>query len=174
MDKRIWLLDVDGVIANNKHRLHFITDKNYDKFYNVDMVASDTVIPEFDVIEGMITGGSYLDNEVILVTGRPERTRDITMKWIKYNYPSLYPFINDDDSMFRKDHDYRKSHVVKAKMVKDLYEKLEQKPNSFVVIDDDPDNVINMKYELEKLGAQVTGLVFGTDRFNDYVQNISS
>lgn len=168
MPKRVWFLDVDGVLADNKHRLRFAKSKDYARFYDQDNMILDEKIPEFDVIESMILKSS---DEVVLVTGRPMRTKELTVSWIRYNYPELYRHLNIDLSMFRKDHDYRRSHIVKFEMVKKIYDTLDPKPEEIVIVDDDIQNVMYMDKKLKDENVKVTSLVFSTERFNDYVPN---
>ena len=74
------IFDIDGTLANCEHRRHFVEGKNkdFDAFY--DAMEGDTIKPE---IHGLCNLHYLNDWHVIICTGRPEKYRKITEKWLK-------------------------------------------------------------------------------------------
>lgn len=71
------VFDVDGVLADVRHRLHHLdgTPKNWDAFFRA--AASDPPL-----LEGVsLCQQSAKDCEVVYVTGRPEQCRRDTLDW---------------------------------------------------------------------------------------------
>ena len=86
MNKAI-IVDIDGTIADAKHRLHFIRDKkkkDYDKFF--DAMGEDP--PMMSVIEMIVVLSEHY--EIIFVTGRPESHRQMTLDWMERHAPVLW------------------------------------------------------------------------------------
>tara|TARA_B100000925_G_C21932721_1_gene440973 strand:- start:632 stop:1069 length:438 start_codon:yes stop_codon:yes gene_type:complete len=83
--KNIILCDIDGTVANNDHRQHFLEGKkDWDNFFG----ALDQDQPIYEIIKKM----NYEHDkgrEIIFLTGRPERYRDSTEKWLKqyFSFP---------------------------------------------------------------------------------------
>ena len=77
--KNIVLCDIDGTIANNDHRQHFLEGKkDWDGFFSE--LSND--LPIQKVIDKVIEEHSN-GKEIVFVTGRPERHRSETEKWLK-------------------------------------------------------------------------------------------
>jgi len=88
------IFDIDGTLANAKHRLHFINDNahwttsggkpprpNWEAFLADDQVAKDTPIPQtWSILSTMLKFPS--DYRVIFITGRKESTRRMTYSWL--------------------------------------------------------------------------------------------
>lgn len=179
------LLDVDGVLADNSHRLHYLKEKNYDKFYDGVEVSNDKKIMESITLIDKLTchDNSWDKSFVILTTGRPERLRELTSQWISKYWPCLKTIPVLDS--FRRDDDHRKSPIVKAEMAEEivrmvkkgvqvnLYDKL-TKIDQVTIIDDDPQNVAAMANALIGKVPLISCITFGTNRLNDSVQSTSS
>lgn len=78
------IVDIDGTISDSRHRLHFVrppegTKKDYEAFHS--RCGEDPVIPSMCKMVAALAN----DGCVILVTGRPETYRDITMEWLDDN-----------------------------------------------------------------------------------------
>ena len=81
------VIDIDGTIANNKHRIHFIETPgkppDWTGFLNPDLVYKDTPV------EGAVLGVKNLERlgyELCFLTGRHEGLRDVTMRWLLENF----------------------------------------------------------------------------------------
>ena len=93
--KNIILCDIDGTVANNDHRQHFLEGKkDWDGFFD----ALDKDKPIFLIINKIIRENEYGKN-IIFLTGRPERYRKTTRDWlIKYfNFEIRLLMRNDND-----------------------------------------------------------------------------
>lgn len=77
--KNIILCDIDGTVANNDHRQHFLQgSKDWDGFFSelVNDLPIQIIIDK--VIKEQISG-----KEIVFLTGRPERYRSSTTLWLK-------------------------------------------------------------------------------------------
>lgn len=99
------LIDIDGVVADPTHRLHFIQREtpDWDAFFE----ACDGDLP----IMSMVVFLNKLQHfRLVHVTGRPERIRLKTQQWFdRYDVPW-------DDLLMRADGDHRPDHIVKAEL----------------------------------------------------------
>ena len=91
-----YIFDIDGTLADATHRLRLIQDTNYfvssfpgacdlkpnwDRFFSDEEMMKDTPItPICNVLSDIAR--SPWNNRVLFVTGRPERTRDVTVRWL--------------------------------------------------------------------------------------------
>ena len=144
------VFDIDGVLADCSHRLHYIQgeNKDYDKFYSKEELWKDKPIKAgMNILDALHRFEVMRDNprltefygEVIFITGRNEICKDITYNWLYNNilergtvYNKLY---------MRPKNDYRPAHEVK----KDLIEKHIGFENILFAFDDD--NKVNEMYE---------------------------
>ena len=105
MKSSVCIFDIDGTLANCDHRLHYVKNKpkNWDAFYSECM--SDHVIwPVAEMLE--LFRKNYL---IYIVTGRPERNRDLTELWLNNNKIYFDKLIMRGDRDFRKSPDYKSS-----------------------------------------------------------------
>lgn len=183
MRKNLLILDIDGVIADCSHRLHFQQAKDYDAFYSAENMLKDEVIVRGKNLARNLAYGEYsMDRcDIFFLTGRPERTRLVTEAWMDHNDIYLRP----EAMIMRRDGDYRPSDIVKSQgLLKYFWDKYTdgKKPReinklkkkkieevipeflkdyeSIYYVDDDPKNV----KAVCELFPQVTGIVFGTER----------
>ena len=85
MEKNIVLCDIDGTIANNDHRQHFLEGKkDWDGFFG-ELINDSPIMPVIEKINQEVNNG----NKIIFITGRPERYRYSTNLWLKENIPFL-------------------------------------------------------------------------------------
>ena len=142
--QRYIFLDIDGVLANCKHRLHYIQgeEKDYEAFFNA--IPDDTPYGNEEDNPKLISDlqESY-GGTVILVTGRPEWTRQMTNDWLKKHYKAL------PQMLMRKDGDHRKSPVVKAELVTEFAQ--HHTVDECMVLDDMQDNIDAMCDALKTL-----------------------
>ena len=93
--KNIILCDIDGTVANNDHRQHFLEGKkDWDGFFSelVNDLPIQIIIDK--VIQEQANG-----KEIVFLTGRPERYRNSTTLWLKeyFNFEFKLLMRNDDD-----------------------------------------------------------------------------
>lgn len=152
--------DIDGVIADCSHRMHWQKAKCYDEFY------SDANIERDEPIEDGITLLNMLENSgddvrIALCSGRNEMCKDATRRWLCQrafdSYDALY---------MRKNKDYRSSDIVKPEMVEEIirsYIARDVDLHHIYFIDDDPKNV---KAVCERFG-DITGIIYGKERLDN-------
>lgn len=106
------LCDIDGTLANNNHRQGLLKSfADWDKFFAA-LVHDKPILPVIDVIHSLVSHGKRLH----LVTGRPERYRSITKKWLSNHGVFVMPG-GGINLYMRKDNDHRPDDQVKADMI---------------------------------------------------------
>jgi len=130
--EKVVICDIDGTIADLKHRLEHIAKepKDFETFYS--LVSGDT--PRIDIIRQVQNLCKETGAKLIFVTGRPERTRDATTRW-------LYTYIMPEDSkmkdvilFMRADGDHRQDVDVKS----EIYNRYLKELDIIKVFDDRP------------------------------------
>jgi hypothetical protein len=118
------VIDIDGVVADVRHRLHLIESrpKRWDAFF-----ASSADDPP------LATGVTLVrelaaDHDVVWLTGRPERNRDLTERWLAAHG------LPDGTLLMRRDRDFRPAREAK----RDQLRRLRRDREIAVVVDDDP------------------------------------
>ena len=112
MNVRGVIFDLDGLLADCRHRLHFIEGENqdWDAFYLA--CGDDAVIqPSVDIYSALMD----MDFHIAISTGRSEICRDHTMLWFEKNF-----IPNPHHVLMRGTQDYRKDYVLKEQHLKYL------------------------------------------------------
>jgi hypothetical protein len=78
-DLPLAVVDLDGVVADVRHRLHFLErkPKDWDGFFAG--IPDDSVLPEGRAVVDKLAE----DHEIVYLTGRPESTRRATEAWLE-------------------------------------------------------------------------------------------
>lgn len=108
----MYIVDIDGTIANLEHRLHYIKGekKDWDAFYA--HCEGDSPIHEvIEVIETL-----YDSYDILFITGRSSACRDETLAWLDNN---LFFSPYGDELLMRKEGDHRPDTVVKAELLEE-------------------------------------------------------
>jgi hypothetical protein len=136
MPRALAVLDIDGTVADARHRLHLIaeTDKheNWVRFF--DAAIDDPPLPE-GVARARQLAELY---DIVWLTGRPERIRPMTEQWLADHGlpPGRLLMLPDGEKML-------------ARMYKlDAVRRLAEEREIAVVVDDDP-RVIALLEEAE-------------------------
>ena len=119
------VIDLDGVVADVRHRLPFIrgTPRDWDRFFAG--IDDDPPLPEGLAVVHQLAA----DHDLVYLTGRPERTRAATQAWLdRHGLPRA-------DVIMRAERDRRPARVVKPQ----LLERLSRGRRVAVVVDDDPE-----------------------------------
>lgn len=101
MNKNVIIFDLDGTLANGKHRNHLVPDAsiaNKCASWEVHNLASVNDTPIADTIE--VCNALAKSYYIIILTGRCEVARDLTVKWLfqhNVQYGSLIMRPEDDD-----------------------------------------------------------------------------
>ncbi|OAO01574.1 hypothetical protein A8B75_14450 [Sphingomonadales bacterium EhC05] len=126
------LFDIDGTLANIEHRLkHLHKDKPDWKAFNAEIGGDTPNAPVVALYKSLWAADSF---ELILVTGRNERSRSLTEQWLAWNE---IPF---GQILMRQDNDYRADHIIKQEILESLL--TAGKVIEFVV--DDRQQVVDM------------------------------
>lgn len=148
-------LDIDGVIADCDHRLHYVKQekKDYDSFYKE--VVNDAPMVDNDFIDQV---EKRYQGRVVFVTGRPERTRKDTNEWLEKHY-GVKPYSHT--MLMRQDKDHRKSEELKAELVAEFASTYPIR--SCAVIDNKESNVHSMVDAIIEVAshARVMGMLVG-------------
>lgn len=73
------LIDIDGVLANDSHRVHFALQRRYFEYFDKDRMGADAVLqPGLDLVKRLVAEG----REIQYLTGRREDRRAVTTAWL--------------------------------------------------------------------------------------------
>ena len=117
------VIDIDGVLADVRHRLRYLQrrPKDWDGFFAA--AGDDPPLPEgLAVVERL-----RADHDVVYLTGRPERLRPVTERWLAAHG------LPEGELIMRKHSDRRPAKVTKPQ----LLERLSRRRSVAVVVDDD-------------------------------------
>ena len=124
------IVDIDGTIANCKHRLDLIKKepKDWDKFH--ELSVKDTVIEKnMDLIKII---NLYSSAKPIFITGRPLKLHHVTKHFIQKNFNEC---LNNFELFMREYDDKRKTWIVKRELYfRYVFTKYDVK----MVFEDDP------------------------------------
>lgn len=129
-DKTIVIFDIDGTLANGEHRQKWVREKpkNWPR-YN-DLMAQDMVREHVRLMYQYL----HAPIERYIVSGREDRFRDITVKWLADNqildYKALY---------MRPANDYRSDDIIKEEILNKYFDK-----SKILCVFDDRPRVIRM------------------------------
>tara|TARA_B100000780_G_scaffold199655_1_gene141321 strand:+ start:116 stop:538 length:423 start_codon:yes stop_codon:yes gene_type:complete len=123
--KNIILCDLDGTVANNDHRQHFLEGKkDWDGFFS-ELVNDKPIYSIINKVNDEYLAGK----EIIFLTGRPERYRYSSILWLKeyFNF--------ELNLIMRKNNDQRNKLIIK----KELFVENFSVDEIDYIIDNDPD-----------------------------------
>ena len=123
MTRPLAVFDIDGVLADVRHRLRFVESrpKDWDAFF--DAAVDDPPLPQGVAL----ARESAKDCEVVYVTGRPERCRADTLAWFEQHG------LPQGQLSMRRRRDFRPARVAKL----ELLQRLAAERTVAVVVDDD-------------------------------------
>ncbi len=117
-------VDIDGVIADPTHRLHYVErrPKDWDAFFAA--AAEDPPLPEGLAVAQRLAA----DHDIVYLTGRPERCRADTVAWLdRHGLPT-------GRLVMRRAGDRRPARVAKLGLLRRL---AAEQPVKVLVDDDD-------------------------------------
>lgn len=107
----IAVFDIDGVVADVRHRLHHIEGpgrRSWNAFFRA--AGKDDLLPE----GARLVADLATEHEIVWLTGRPEWIRNITRAWLdRQGLP-------DGDLLMRPDGDYRPAASYKLEELRRL------------------------------------------------------
>lgn len=79
--KPLYVIDIDGTLADNNHRVHLIRNGNsdWDTFFDPELVFKDTPIPSS---LKHFEDGRFIHGDHIFLTARIQSTYMVTMAWL--------------------------------------------------------------------------------------------
>jgi hypothetical protein len=122
-DRPIAVIDLDGVVADLRHRLHHLDAKpDWDAFFAG--IPNDPVLAEGRAVLDRLAP----DHEVVYLTGRPERARAATEAWLRRHR------LPQGRLIMRSERDRRPARVTKPGLLR----RIADGRRIAVVVDDDP------------------------------------
>lgn len=121
------IFDIDGVVADVRHRLHFLdsTPKDWAGFFAA--ASQDPPLPD-----GIALARAALaDHDLVWLTGRPESLRQVTERWLTDQGLPPSPLL------MRRQHDFRPARLAKREALRELA----GSQQIVAIIDDDPEVV---------------------------------
>jgi len=118
------VIDIDGVLADVRHRLHHVTERPK------DWVAFFAAAPDDPILEkGLETVRKLAEvYDVVYLSGRPEHCRRDTVDWFaKHGVPT-------GELLLRRHGDYRPARAMKVESLN----RLSEDATVAVFVDDDP------------------------------------
>lgn len=175
LDDAIVFLDIDGLFSDPTARLPYLDKEDYDKFYGCAM-ASDTVHIDYTTTAAVLLGLQMMYRKVewVFLTGRPERTRDLTVLWLKQNIPFFKDYDVANHMIMRDDQDHRVGFKMKWDGMSDYITQVkvdELNKTDVFFIDDDYRNIKYCHQKARDLidvsidkGFYLHGIVLGAQR----------
>ena len=118
------VVDIDGVVADVRHRLHHVTERPKDWRAFFDGAGDDPLLPQ-----GEDTVRQLAEvYDIVYLSGRPERLRGVTERWFREHGLPPGPLL------LRPYDDYRPSSLFKVEAL----QKLSETRTVVVLVDDDP------------------------------------
>ena len=137
------VFDVDGVVADVRHRLHHLAGRSRDWAGFFAEAGADPPL-----VEGVTLARSLaVEHEVVWLTGRPEQLRAVTLGWLSGHLCPAGRLV------MRPDGDHRPARRFKREALR----RLRRTDRVVLVVDDDPD-VVDM-VEQEGLTARLADWV---------------
>lgn len=112
---KILICDIDGVLADCEHRLHFIQNKpaDWDGFFEA-CEDDEPVKPMIELLKEL----QMLFN-IYYITGRPERIRNKTIAWFDAVGVPWQESVGV--LLMRQDGDHRPDHIVKGELLEGTF-----------------------------------------------------
>jgi phosphoglycolate phosphatase-like HAD superfamily hydrolase len=130
-DRPLAIVDIDGVLADVRHRLHYIEGRprDWDGFFAA--AVDDPPHPEGIALVATLQA----DHEIVFLTGRPRRLASDTERWLSDQGVGGHRVI------MRPERDRRPAAAVKVELLRQLA----RGRRVAVVVDDDTDVIAAMR-----------------------------
>jgi len=129
--KKWIVVDLDGTLCDCSHRVHLAQAKQWEEFHAG--IPNDK--PHYVVVDFLAMAVDY---KILLCTGRDEKYRNATMKWLKDNdLLSIF-----DELIMRPNGNFERDHVLKLKIVDEFFRSRDAAVDSVFLILDDRDQVV--------------------------------
>lgn len=111
--RKALLSDIDGTISDRSHRLHHLEGKKDWKSFFSEMHNDPPIMKTISRIENLLSNYDTL----IFVTGRPEKYRFETEKWIQNNTD-----FKNYELLMRANNNFEKDVIIKKEMLNKIRE----------------------------------------------------
>ena len=146
------VFDIDGTLADNHHRVHHVKSKPKNwPAYDAAIPDDTTIWPMAETFRALRLAGY----DIIFVTGRSERSRKDTVKWLDEN--DLHNSLSK--VYMRPDGDYRSDDIVKCEILDQIIKEYGFKPDIWF---DDRPRVVRA---IRARGVFVVDVYQGTEDF---------
>ena len=107
--KQCYVFDLDGTLADDSHRQHFLTGdvKKWQSYY--EGMGKDILF------RNVYKVCSRLSSHIIILTGRPEEYRTLTERWLAHNCDNYYDML-----IMRPTGNHEPSGPLKVKQLQEL------------------------------------------------------
>lgn len=127
------IVDLDGTLCDNSHRVHLAQAKDWDAFHAG--IPLDVPHTEVATILAILAKEAF---EIILLTGRDEKYREDTLAWLRrHDLVNLF-----DHLLMRPDDDRRPDHELKPSMITEHFGSAEEAQHSVLFCLEDRDKVV--------------------------------
>jgi hypothetical protein len=132
------IFDIDGVLACNLQRKHYIEGKSPDWKTFFKECATDSPLPAVDLLKHFYHCGNNEDIFVIILSSRPEWNREETEYWLK-----LYSIPCDELILRPNKYEDLSDEVFpwKTKVIEGIYKKYD----ILFIFEDDPVNIASFQ-----------------------------
>lgn len=108
MNRVLAVFDIDGVVADVRHRLHWLRRHQWHRFF--DAADTDPLLAEGAALVADLAE----QHDIVWLTGRPEWLREVTAGWLlRHGLPEAELFM-------RPDRDYRPARIYKLDVLRRL------------------------------------------------------
>ena len=134
------VFDIDGTLADNSHRIHYIAgdkrknQENWDAFYDPQRVLKDKPIEKAQMFMRKVLA---LKHEPYFLTGRPEALRLTTLQWLSENFQLN---LADDRLLMRTNGNYTPAKDYKREQITALRSQTSMHNSCYMFFDDDTRN----------------------------------
>ena len=133
---KLWVFDIDNTLANVHHRWDHLRNgkKEWDEFFSKQHL-DEPYQPVLDVLHAL--ANDRLGDEIIVVTGRDERFREVSLEWLNRHVE----WFANENLFMRPGGNREDDDVLKVKIIKTW---LQRHPNYTVgAIFDDRHRIID-------------------------------
>lgn len=131
-DKKIIICDLDGTLYDSSSRSHFAQAGLWDEFHE----ASFDDQPNEDVLRALYAFDNG-ENEIIAITGRNEKFREITLRWFDVHHVPI------ETLLMRPDGDYRSDKEVKTGLLNDWLNEEDRSELDILMALEDRDKMVD-------------------------------
>ena len=139
MNKKIVIFDIDGTLADNSHRQHFLEGekKDWKSFFDA-MVFDKPVKPIVDLYQSLVDLDKH---KIVIFTGRPVNYQHQTVTWL---YDHVIGYETWPRLLMRKHGDYRSDSIIKKELLYEFLDSHNLTKNDIAFVIDDRQQVVEM------------------------------